>query len=159
MISSVPRRCCEIARERISSSVITPPALRITCASPIERPRIGYGFNRASMQATTATFLAGGSGRSPLSKPSAKDSLFFTNSSMALNFGPLWTWFLKACQGRSSWVFAHQDPNPLTRSRDLVGAIDADEGAVSPAPSTTSGCPQQLELARLLFAHRRRGSA
>jgi hypothetical protein len=29
MISSVPRRCWEIARERISSSVITPPALTL----------------------------------------------------------------------------------------------------------------------------------
>src|SRR5262245_23493830 len=84
MISSVPSRCWEIASERISSSVITPPALRITCASPIESPRIGYGFRRASMQATIATFFAGGSGRSPLSNPSAKASLLFRNSSMAL---------------------------------------------------------------------------
>src|SRR3954452_2120163 len=36
------------------------------------------------MNATTATFLAGGSGRSPLSKPSAKASLFFSKSSVAL---------------------------------------------------------------------------
>src|SRR4029453_2624345 len=89
MISSVPRRCWEIARERISSSVITPPALRITCASPIEIPRIGYGFRRASIQATTATFLAGGRGRSPLSNPSAKALLFSRNSSIALNLGLL----------------------------------------------------------------------
>ena len=34
MISSVPSRRCEIASERIASSVTTPPALRITCASP-----------------------------------------------------------------------------------------------------------------------------
>src|SRR6187549_1270933 len=88
MISSVPSRCWEIASERISSSVITPPALRITWASPIESPRIGYGFSRASMQATIATFLAGGSGRSPWSKSSAKDSLFFRNSSMALILAP-----------------------------------------------------------------------
>src|SRR5215216_2958520 len=88
MICSVPSRCWEIAKERISSSVITPPALRITCASPMESPRIGYGFRRASIQATIATFLAGGSGRSPLSKPSAKASLFFRNSSMALISAP-----------------------------------------------------------------------
>ena len=34
-ISSVPSSRCEIASERISSSVTTPPALRITCASPM----------------------------------------------------------------------------------------------------------------------------
>ena len=38
MISSVPSRRWEIASERISSSVTTPPALRITCASPSSRP-------------------------------------------------------------------------------------------------------------------------
>jgi hypothetical protein len=38
MISSVPRRRWEIASERISSSVTTPPALRMTCASPSCRP-------------------------------------------------------------------------------------------------------------------------
>ena len=34
MTSSVPSRRWEIASERISSSVTTPPALRMTCASP-----------------------------------------------------------------------------------------------------------------------------
>ena len=38
MISSVPSSRCEIASERISSSVTTPPALRITCASPSWSP-------------------------------------------------------------------------------------------------------------------------
>jgi hypothetical protein len=38
MISSVPSSRCEMARERISSSVTTPPAFRITCASPSLRP-------------------------------------------------------------------------------------------------------------------------
>ena len=71
MISSVPSRRCEIASERISSSVMTPPALRITCASPSSSPSRPYGFRRASMQATTATLRPGGSGRSPLSKFSA----------------------------------------------------------------------------------------
>ena len=42
MISSVPSRFCEIASERISSSVTTPPALRITWASPsLEAERAG----------------------------------------------------------------------------------------------------------------------
>jgi len=39
---------------RISSSVTTPPALRITCESPSFRPRIAYTLSRASMHATTA---------------------------------------------------------------------------------------------------------
>ena len=71
MISSVPSRRWEMASERISSSVTTPPALRITWASPSDSPSSPYGLRRASMQARTATFLAGGSGRSPLSKASA----------------------------------------------------------------------------------------
>src|SRR4029450_10349628 len=109
MISSVPRRCWEIARERISSSVITPPALRITCASPIESPRIGYGFRRASIHATIATFLAGGSGSSPLSKPSAKASLFFRNSSMALISAPFGLDSYKHPKGDQSLGFRRQD--------------------------------------------------
>ena len=40
MISRVPSRRWEIASERISSSVTTPPALRMTCASPSFRPRM-----------------------------------------------------------------------------------------------------------------------
>src|SRR5918994_4078217 len=114
MISSVPSRCWEIAKERISSSVITPPALRITCASPIESPRIGYGFRRASMQATIATFLAGGSGRSPLSNSSAKASLFFRNSSMALISTPFGLGSYKHVKGDQVWGFARQDPEKGT---------------------------------------------
>src|SRR5919197_1914367 len=124
MICSVPSRCWEIAKERISSSVITPPALRITCASPIESPRIGYGFSRASMQATIATFLAGGSGRSPLSKASAKAALFFRNSSMALISPPF---------GNGSSKHAKDDPigqriddHELTRETGGVDIRPAD---------------------------------
>jgi hypothetical protein len=40
IISRVPSSRWLIASERISSSVTTPPALRITCASPSCRPRI-----------------------------------------------------------------------------------------------------------------------
>jgi hypothetical protein len=40
MISRVPSSRCEMASERISSSVTTPPALRMTCASPSFRPRM-----------------------------------------------------------------------------------------------------------------------
>ena len=62
----VPSSRWLIASERISSSVTTPPALRMTCASPSARPRIRYTSSRASMQATTATCLLGGSGSGPL---------------------------------------------------------------------------------------------
>ena len=67
MISSVPSSRWEIASERIASSVTTPPALRITWASPSERPSAPYTLSRASMQATMAVLRAGGSGRSALS--------------------------------------------------------------------------------------------
>jgi hypothetical protein len=50
---------------------ITPPALRITCASPSLRPSSPFGFSRASMHATIATPRPGGRGRSPLSKSAA----------------------------------------------------------------------------------------
>src|SRR5919199_1503476 len=83
-ISSVPSSRCEIASERIVSSVTTPPALRMTCASPSSRPRIRVGIMRASMHATTATFLAGGIGRSPLSKRSAYCSALRRRSSVVL---------------------------------------------------------------------------
>src|SRR5829696_8114864 len=48
-----------MASERTSASVTTPPALRITCTSPCSKPRMRAGASRASMQATTATLLAG----------------------------------------------------------------------------------------------------
>jgi hypothetical protein len=63
------------------------------------------------MQATIATFLAGGSGRSPLSNPSAKALLFSRNSSMALNLGlpsdgcELPGQAIKA--DRTYWVYPH----------------------------------------------------
>src|SRR4029450_1924419 len=133
MISSVPRRCWEIARERISSSVITPPALRITCASPIESPRIGYGFRRASIQATIATFLAGGSGSSPLSKPSAKGPWFLRNSSMALISAPFGLDSYKHAKGDQSLGLTHQDP---AGARGQAGVM---EEVVSASSAASSG--------------------
>src|SRR3712207_5444616 len=59
MISRVLRGRCEIVSERISS-VMTPPALRITCASPSSSPRILWTSRRASMQATSAHALSRG---------------------------------------------------------------------------------------------------
>src|SRR6266487_1146416 len=73
-----------MARERIASSVTTPPALRNTCASPSCKPRILWTSSRASMQATTASFFAGGSGRSPFLNEWAYESLLRTRSSVAL---------------------------------------------------------------------------
>src|SRR5215218_71463 len=84
MISRVPSRRWEITRERISSSVITPPALRMMCASPSWSPSMTNGLRRASMHVTTATCFAGGIGRSPLSNVSAYFSLFLNNSSIAV---------------------------------------------------------------------------
>src|SRR3954468_15675311 len=59
MISSVPRRFWEMARLRRASSETTPPALRITWASPSSRPSTFAGSSRASMHATTASFFFG----------------------------------------------------------------------------------------------------
>src|SRR5581483_8975564 len=89
MISSVPSRRWEIASDRISSSVTTPPALRITCASPSLRPRSAYGLSRASMQARTTMPFAGGIGRSPRSNVSAYRSALARSSSVTLMAGPL----------------------------------------------------------------------
>ena len=71
MISRVPSKRCEMVSERMASSVTTPPALRMTCASPSLRPSALCVSMRASMQATTARPRPGGSGRSPLSKAAA----------------------------------------------------------------------------------------
>src|SRR5829696_5472735 len=84
MISFVPSSRWEMASERISSSVTTPPALRITCASPSSSPSTRVGMSRASMQATMAMPLAGGSGSSPLSKRSAYCSALRRSSSVTV---------------------------------------------------------------------------
>src|SRR5580700_8662488 len=59
MISVVPSRRWLIARDLIMSSVTAPPALRMTCASPLPRPSSAVTSSRASMQATIATCLDG----------------------------------------------------------------------------------------------------
>ena len=56
--------------ERSASSVTSPPALRITCASPSSSPSTFAGSIRASMHVTTASLRAGGIGSSPLSNDS-----------------------------------------------------------------------------------------
>src|SRR5919112_2969957 len=67
-MASVPRRLWDMASERIASSETTPPALRITWASPGSSPRSSAGSSLESMQASTASLRAGALGRSPLSK-------------------------------------------------------------------------------------------
>ena len=54
MISRVPNARCDRHSERITSSVTTPPALRMMWASPRARPRIPKIGMRESMQATIA---------------------------------------------------------------------------------------------------------
>src|ERR1035441_8584784 len=50
--------------ERIASSLARPPALRITWASPSDRPAYFAGSRRASIQVRIAKPRAGGSARS-----------------------------------------------------------------------------------------------
>jgi hypothetical protein len=56
---SVPSRRFEITSERSASSLATPPAFRITCASPSSRPSARDGSTRASMHVSTASRRAG----------------------------------------------------------------------------------------------------
>src|ERR1700674_3171310 len=88
MTSSVPSSRCEIVSDRIASVVAPPPALRKTWASPSWSPRILLTCNRASMQARTNSFLAGGSGRLPALNDRAYASLFFNRSSVTLTIDP-----------------------------------------------------------------------
>ena len=79
----------EIASERISSSVITPPALRITCAS-LNRKAQGLIRDSTRVHAGNDRDLLGGRQRQvALVESSAKALLFSRNSSMALNLGLL----------------------------------------------------------------------
>ena len=65
MTSLVPSSRWLMASERSASAVTAPPALRMTCASPSAKSNTLAGSSRASMQATIATCLAGGSGCGP----------------------------------------------------------------------------------------------
>jgi hypothetical protein len=68
MISRVPSSRWDIVNERMTSSVTTPPAFLMTCASPSTRLRSAPVSSRASMHTTAASFLAGGIGSDPLVK-------------------------------------------------------------------------------------------
>ncbi len=55
----VPSARWLMVSERITSSVTTPPALRMVWQSPSSRPSAACRLRRASMQATTATRWTG----------------------------------------------------------------------------------------------------
>src|SRR6478609_6184571 len=80
-ISRVPSARCDTQRERITSSVITPPALRITWASPCCSPRMPKIAMRESMQATIASWRRGATSRSWSSKASAYAAFRASSSS------------------------------------------------------------------------------
>jgi hypothetical protein len=73
-ISSVPSRRCEALSERIASSVTSPPALRMMCASPRSSPSIGKRSIRVSMQASTATLRRGRGSRPGAASVSAREA-------------------------------------------------------------------------------------
>src|SRR4051812_13459514 len=121
MISSVPSLCWEIASERIVSSVTTPPALRITWASPSCRPRTFVGMSRASMQATTASLRPGGIGRSAWSKLDAYCSALRRTSSVVV------IWRSPSKVGERDSMETRSDKTGLRSARGVVLRVDLGE--------------------------------
>ena len=80
--SRVPSRRWEIASERITSSVITPPALRRTCASPSASPSAAKTSSRESMHVTIASARLGRRSRWLLGSAPAKSALLASSSSI-----------------------------------------------------------------------------
>src|ERR687897_284280 len=118
-----------MASDRIASSVTTPPAFRITCASPTSRPSARAGSSLASMQARTATCVAGGMARSPLPNPAAYLSLFARNSSVTVMADLLWMRF--GLQGRGldgGQPFHRRTERPLEPAPRVVGHGTGDHG-------------------------------
>ena len=56
----VPRRRCDTESDRMTSSVMTPPALRSTCASPSSSPSAANTSSRESMHVTTRAAAVAG---------------------------------------------------------------------------------------------------
>ena len=71
-----------MASARISCGVTTPPALRITCASPGASPSTAAGSMRASMHVTIAILRLGSIGNPPSSNDDAYDALLASSSSV-----------------------------------------------------------------------------
>jgi hypothetical protein len=80
--SRVPNRLCDTASERITSSVITPPALRSTCASPSRSPSAENTLRRESMHVTTASRRLGRTSRCRAGSDAAKARLLASSSSI-----------------------------------------------------------------------------
>ena len=68
----MPSRRWDAVRERIASSVTSPPALRMMWASPRSRPSIENRSMRVSMQARTATLRRGRGSRSGAASASVR---------------------------------------------------------------------------------------
>src|SRR5215211_527492 len=79
---SVPRRRCDTASDRMTSSVMTPPALRSTCASPYCSPSAANTSSRESMHVTTAIRRRGWTSRCTASSDAANRTLLATSSSI-----------------------------------------------------------------------------
>jgi len=88
MISRVCRMRCERTRDRSTSSVTSPPALRITCASPESKPKIRKMSMRESMQVTIAMRFVGMTARGP--SKSASRAIAFPRSSSIADFTGTW---------------------------------------------------------------------
>ena len=82
--SRVPSRRWETASERITSSVMTPPALRRTCASPSPRPSAAKTSSRESMQVTIASLRLGRTSRCLAGSEAAKSRFAASSSSTTL---------------------------------------------------------------------------
>ena len=73
MTSRVSSSRCERTRERSTSSVSSPPALRRICASPESSPKIRKVSMRESIQVTIATCFAGTRARGPSKSASSAE--------------------------------------------------------------------------------------
>jgi hypothetical protein len=98
--SRVPSRRWDTASERITSSVITPPALRRTWASPSPRRSIAKTFKRESMHVTMASRRLGRRSRCRTGRVAAKVRLLARSSSITPTRGSVRISVLQR-QGRS----------------------------------------------------------
>src|SRR3989442_559605 len=128
-----------MTRERRASSVMIPPALRMTCASPVFRPSTCSTVRRASTQATTASLRAGGMGSCPSVNWRAEAPLGRRTSSGTGVGAPLPGkrnpprrpgGGAAACARVAGIVRAHGGPRPVVVVSALAGVTDALLGCV-----------------------------
>src|SRR4051812_3608457 len=135
--SSVPSTRWEMLSDRIASSVASPPALRMMCASPRSIPSIGKRSIRVSMHDRTAT-LRRGRGSPPGTARSA--ALAAATASISSAFG-IWRWIVWDTQpnGRRRAAPAH---------RAAAGSVRAAAGTGGPLhvalPGFHAGVPRAL---------------